>query len=240
MKRQTDIKSLNSLKGSPATKQKIPCHCGQDEKDRRSLSISSSVSWLQVWKQLRSWLSLLLSTCWRWKKTQREVEKKVLQDQLLILKENKRPRLCCVSQNSEPMNSILRKARELELNASAGHTWNSQDAPGTKSNSGKKRAIWRHCPKRWTSWATSLRASFEKKHLRKPHDKQIVPAKYRGLWRENMQAQTEDNYVLFSCEGARDTEDRMFGMDSGASMHNAEQGDLSSDKKDIEKRSKTP
>ena len=55
-----------------------------------------------------------------------------------------------------------------------------------------------------------------------------------------MQAQAEDNYVLFSCEGARDTEDRMFGMDSGASMHNAEQGDLSSDKMDIEKRSKTP
>ena len=35
----------------------------------------------------------------------------------------------------------------------------------------------------------------------------------------------EDNYVLFSCEGARDTEDRMFVMDSGASMHNG----LSSD-----------
>ena len=66
----------------------------------------------------------------------------------------------CVSQNSDPMNSILRKARGLGLNASAGHTWNSQDAPGTKSNSGKKRAIWRHCPKRWTSWATSLRTQF--------------------------------------------------------------------------------
>ena len=38
-----------------------------------------------------------------------------------------------------------------------------------------------------------------------------------------MHAQAEDNYVLFPCEGARDTEDRMFVMDSGASMHNAEQ-----------------
>ena len=28
----------------------------------------------------------------------------------------------CVSQNSDPMNSILRKARESGLNASAGHT----------------------------------------------------------------------------------------------------------------------
>ena len=33
----------------------------------------------------------------------------------------------------------------------------------------------------------------------------------------------EDNYVPFSCEGARDTEDCMFVLDSGASMHNAEQ-----------------
>ena len=37
------------------------------------------------------------------------------------------------------------------------------------------------------------------------------------------------NYVLFSCEGARDTEDRMFIVCSGASKHNAEQGELSSD-----------
>ena len=28
----------------------------------------------------------------------------------------------CVSQNSDPMKSILRKARELGWNASAGHT----------------------------------------------------------------------------------------------------------------------
>ena len=37
---------------------------------------------------------------------------------------------------------------------------NSQDAPGTKLNSGKKEAIWRHYPKRWTSGAKSLRAQF--------------------------------------------------------------------------------
>ena len=42
---------------------------------------------------------------------------------------------------------------------------------------------------------------------------------------KNMQAQSRTlNYVLFSCEGARDTEHRMFVMDSGASMHNAERG----------------
>ena len=38
--------------------------------------------------------------------------------------------------------------------------WNSWDASGTKQNSGKKQAIWRHYPKRWTSWAKSFRACF--------------------------------------------------------------------------------
>ena len=66
----------------------------------------------------------------------------------------------CESQNSDPTNSILRKARELGLNASAGHTWNSQNLLGTKLNSGKRREIWRHYPERWTSWAKSLRARF--------------------------------------------------------------------------------
>ena len=55
-----------------------------------------------------------------------------------------------------------------------------------------------------------------------------------------MQARAEDHYVLFSCAGARDTEDRMFIVYSGASMHNAEQGDLSSDTMDTLRRSKTP
>ena len=50
----------------------------------------------------------------------------------------------------------------------------------------------------------------------------------------------EDNYVLFSCEGARDTEDRMFVMDSGPPMHNAEQRDLSSATMDTLRRSKNP
>ena len=47
-----------------------------------------------------------------------------------------------------------------------------------------------------------------------------------------MQAQAEDNYALFSCEGARDTEDRMFVLDS-----NAEQ---SSDTVDTLRKSNIP
>ena len=38
--------------------------------------------------------------------------------------------------------------------------WHSQDAPDARLNSGKKKAIWRHYPKRRTSWAKSWRAQF--------------------------------------------------------------------------------
>ena len=55
------------------------------------------------------------------KETQSEVEKnKGSQGSVPILKEKKRPRLCI--SNSDHMNSIPRKAEELGLNASAGHT----------------------------------------------------------------------------------------------------------------------
>ena len=37
---------------------------------------------------------------------------------------------------------------------------NSQDAPGTKLNSGKKKGNLEALSKRWTSWAKSLRARF--------------------------------------------------------------------------------
>ena len=66
----------------------------------------------------------------------------------------------CVSQDSDPMNSIPRKVEELGLNASAGHTWNSQDALGTKKEVGKEKSNLEALSTRWTSWAKSLRARF--------------------------------------------------------------------------------
>ena len=76
------------------------------------------------------------------------------------------------------MISILRKVEELGLNASAGNTRNSHDALGTKLNSGKKKAILRDYPENVNFMNEILaRPVFEKKYLRKPHDKHIVPAK---------------------------------------------------------------
>ena len=44
-----------------------------------------------------------------------------------------------------------------------------------------------------------------------------------NLARTDVSSSRTLNYVLFSCEGARDTEDRTFIVYLGASMHNAEQ-----------------
>ena len=62
----------------------------------------------------------------------------------------------------------------------------------------------------------------------------------RNLARNYASSSRTLNYVLFSCEGARDTEDRMFIVYSGVSMHNTEQGVLSLDTIDTLRRSKTP
>ena len=59
------------------------------------LKPSSRMSWLQVWKQMHSWLSLLKTTCWCWEvNSARGREKKVLKDKLLFWERRKRPRLC--------------------------------------------------------------------------------------------------------------------------------------------------
>ena len=88
------------------------------------------------------------------------------------------------------MNSILRKAGELGLNASAGQTMKFSGCIWYE-NSIKKRAIWKHYPKKVNLMSEILaRPVLRNEHLRKPHDKQIVPAKQRGIWRENIQAQS--------------------------------------------------
>ena len=90
---QTDVERLNSPKASPAMEAENPLSTVVKMKNIvAQLSTSSRVPWLQVWKQMHSWLSLLVSTWW-WEETQREAEKKVLKDQLLFW-EDKRPRLC--------------------------------------------------------------------------------------------------------------------------------------------------
>ena len=134
-------------------------------------------------------------------------------------------------------------AGELGLNAQAGHAMKFSGCTWYKTKkSGMKRAIWRHCPKKVNLMSEIL----------------ACPVLRRNTWgnlttsRFDQQSSVEfdekicklraehKNYVSFSCEGARNTEDRMFIVDTGASMHHAEQGEWSSDTMDTLTRSKTP
>ena len=123
VKTQTDEKIWNSLKAGPATKAKNPLSMvSKMKKIVMWFFTSSRMSWLQFWKH--SWLSLPISTCWRWERTQRKVEEEGTQGAVASLKEKKNVQ-GCVSQDSDPMSSILRKVEELGLNASAEHARNS-------------------------------------------------------------------------------------------------------------------
>ena len=124
------------------------------------LSASSRVSWLQVWKTdacvaFVAYFDMLMVRS----NLSARSRKEGTQGAVAILRGKKVHG--CVSQNSDPMNSVLRKAVEFGLNASAGHTmkfWRCTWYKITIRES--KRTIWRHYPKRWTSWAKSLRAQF--------------------------------------------------------------------------------
>ena len=91
-KTQTDEKIWNSLKAGPATKAKNPLSMvGKMKKIVMWFFTSSRMSWLQVWKH--SWLSLLISTCWRWERTQRKVEEEGTQGAVASLKEKKKSKV---------------------------------------------------------------------------------------------------------------------------------------------------
>ena len=118
--------------------------------------------------------SLPMSASWWWEQPQLEVENKVLKDKLLFWKKEKNVQGKCISK----FRSNEFCSTESWRMVIAGHTRNSQDAPGTKLSSGKKWAIWRHYPKTANLMSEILaRPVLRKKHLGKPHNKLIVTAK---------------------------------------------------------------
>ena len=236
---QTDGKSLNSPKANPTTKAENSLSTvGKMKNIVAWLSTLSRVSWLQVWKQMHSLLSLLKSTSWWWEEQpQREVEKKVLRDKLLSWKKKskvvylktQRQRILFYGK-PENWDWTLRRDTfeifrmhlvqlEFGKEGQSGGSIRKGDpheqnpcAPGVEEQ-----------PPEETSWQAGCTSKVAWK----------LATKYASLSRTW-------NNVLFSCEGARDTEDRLFIVYSGASVHNAEQGELSTHTMDTLRRSKTP
>ena len=145
----------------------------------------------------------------------------------------------CVSQGSDPKKSILQKSWRIQIERSGGthrKIFRMHLVPWKKF--GNEKGHFEELSKNVSLMREILaRPNLRKEHLRKIQDKKIVPAKQHGTWRKICKLKAEDNYVLFSCgnKGAdinikkKTREERMFVIDSGASMHMLSKKDLSSE-----------
>ena len=132
------------------------------------LSTSSRLSWLQVWKQMHLWLSLPISTWW-WS---REVG---TQGEVAILREES-PRMC------------ISRLRSNELYSTESWRIGIQPFGGTHQKILRVHLVWNWNRERKKKSGGIIQKGephernpcapcFEKKHLRKPHDKQICTNK---------------------------------------------------------------
>ena len=125
---------------------------------------------------------------------------------------------------------------------------NSQDAPGTKFKFGKEKGHLEALSKKVNLMSEILaRRSLRKEHLRKSHDKKSAPAKQHGIWREILKLKAEDKATFYSPVEtkalvlvSKNTAERMFVVDSGASVHMLSKKDRTSDEMDTLRRSRKP
>ena len=83
------------------------------------------------------------------------------------------------------MNSILRKVEDLGFNASAGHSRKFWGCTLVQNWIRERKRHSGRVPKKVNFMSDILAGPvLRNNHLRKRHDKQIVPAKSRGIWRE--------------------------------------------------------
>ena len=211
-------KSLNSLKASPVTKAEHSLSiAGKMKKYRRVIVVTSLET--DAFMAIVSHIDML-----KMRATSARGREEGTQEAVAIQTEDKVQG--CVSQDSAPMNSILRKVGELGLNASAGHTRNSWDASGTKLNGQSGGIIQKSEPHERYPCAPSS----EEQPEETSRQADCVSKVAWDLARKYASSSRTLNYVLFSCEGARDTEARMFVV---------EQGELSSDTMDTLRRFET-
>ena len=167
------------------------------------------------------------------------------QGAVAILKETKVQG--CVSKNSDPKK---RKAGQTRLNASARHAIKFSGHVWYEVQIREKRAISRRYPKKVNLMSEILaRRSLRKEHLRKPHDKKSKPAKKHGfLARKILKLKTPRtrlrSILLLNIKApdlvSQNTEECVFAVDSGASMHMLSKKDLSSDEVGTLRRSRNP
>ena len=208
------------------------------------LSASSRVSWLQVWKEMHIWPSLPISTCWWWEETQRrEVEKRRYSRSSCYSEGKKSPRLCISKLRSNEFCST-ESWRNWDWTLRWDTPWNSQDAPGTKLKFGKGKGNLEALSKKMNLMSEILaRPVLRNEHLRKPHDKKLVPAKQRGIWLEkytSSKLKIKLRFILLWRKRRQKHRRSYVCCGFGSFNAHAEQVVWSSDQMDTLRRSRTP
>ena len=131
------------------------------------------------------------------------------------------------------MNSILRKVEELGLNASAGHTRKFSGCTWCKTDFGKEKrqsgGTIQKCERHERNPCAPL---FEEQPPEETSRQADCTSKVAWNSARKYASSKPKTTTFYSPVKAPETQDRMFVMDSRASMHNAEQGKLSSDTMD--------
>ena len=117
----------------------------------------------------------------------------------------------CVSQDSDPRNSIPRKVEELGLNASAGHTRKCSGCTWYKIEFRKERQSGGIVQEGEHHERNPCAPGFEEQPPEETSRRAGCTSKVAwNLARNYASSSRTSNYVWFSCEGAKDTEALMF------------------------------
>ena len=115
----------------------------------------------------------------------------------------------CIS-DSDPMHSFLRKVEELGLNASAGHTWKFSGCTWYKTEFGKEKRQSGGIIQKGEPHERNLCApGFEEQPLEETSRQADCTSKVAWNLARKYASRTS-NYVLFSCEGARDRRSHVY------------------------------
>ena len=246
---QTDVKSSGSRETSPATRAKIFCLWGA-----KCETSSCDYRHPPVCRNYKSGNGCIYGMCCLFRhadsdeKPSKKVEKLGTPGAVAILKESKVQG--CVSHNSDPQKSILWKAGELRANASAGHTIKFSGRTWSQILSRERKGPSQGVIQKCGPHERNLCApEFEDRTLEETSRQEDCARKAAwNLARRLYKHKNKDKTTFYSSVEpqaapvliSQNPEDRMFVVDSRASMHMLSKKDLSSDEIDTLRRSRNP
>ena len=247
-KGQTDVKSSTSPEASPATRAKIPCLWEEARCKRSSCEFRNP----PVCRDYKSGNRCICGSNCLYRhaggeeKPSKQSKKESTQGAVAILKQKMVQG--CVSQNSGPKKSILRKAGQTRYKASAGHTIKFSGRTWYEIQIRERKGTSRGVVQKGEPHERNPCApKFEERTPEETSRQEECARKAaRDLARKIHKLKAEDKATFYSLVEmkasvcvSRNTEERMFVVESGASMHMLSKKDLSSDEMDTFRRSRT-